>query len=337
MQTALDKIISNLALEEGCSLKEIAGRLEDNQHCRDYCAFLFSAGLDQTLFKYLIKRLNQDLLLPWAYLFRLIEKYKLNIDREEAAKLFLHRQEDPALLSNSRCLDAPELLNLRSQYLENRWMQDPQLSIEKELQIASSQKLLKKEEELIQSLIQLDEKNPFFQQRRRNYQYEQAKDVFEEYKNTYQDSLYALRNKTSQEEEKILQTLVKGLNRLAEKHSSKLINDMIIILYSTGHTRLAVDFLETRIDTDERKWIYMDLLLEDKQFLKCLNFVEHTFLQTTPKSEAAFALNYAKAQAYHGLKEYDKAKTILKDLILLRPQYRSAKTLLSQWQSEEEL
>ena len=336
MQTALDKTISNLALE-GCSLKKIAGRLTDTQHCESYCAFLFSAGLDQTLFKYLAERFEQDLPLPWAYLFRLIKKYKLNIDTSGMTKVFLHRQEDPALLSNSRCLDSAELINLRSQYWEECWKQDPQLNIEKELQIVSSQKLLKKEKELIQSLIQMDSKNPLFQQQWQNYQCKQAKDVFDEYKNTHQDSLYALQNKTSKEEDKILQTLVKGLNRLAQKHSSKLINDMIVILSSTGHTRLAVEFLETHIDTDERKWIYLDLLLEDNQFLKCLNFVENAFLQINPQSETAFALNYAKAQAYYGLKEYDKAKTILKDLIALRPQYRSAKTLLSQWQSEEKL
>ncbi len=336
MQTALDNIISSLALK-GYSLQKIADKLKDTQHCTDYCTFLFSAGLHKTLFKYLIERLEQDLSIPWTYLCALIKKYQLDIDTEMITQVFLNHQEDPSLISNSHCLDSAELINLRNKYLEQCYRQDPQLNVEKELQIAISQNLLKKEGELIQDLIQMDNKNPLFQQHWQTYQYKQARDVFNEYKNAHQDSFYAIQKNTSIEEDKILKNLVKGLNQLTKKHSPKLIDDMVIILSSTGHTHLAIEFLENHLDTDDRKWIYLDLLLEDNQCFKCLNFVEHTFLQTNPNSDTAFALNYAKAQAYYGLKEYDKAKTILNDLVLLRPQYRSAKTLLSQWKSEEEL
>lgn len=336
MQTALDKTIADMALE-GCPLQEIAVQLKDTEHCADYCAFLFSSGLHQTLFKYLIKRLKENLSIPWNYLFILIKKYQMDIDTEMIAQVFIQNNEEPFLLSNSHCLDSAELVNLRSKYLAKRYKQDPQLNIEREMQIAVSQKLLQKEKELIKNLIQLDDKNPIFQQLWQNYQYKQAKDVFDEYKNAHQESFYATQNHSSKEEDKILKKLVEGLNQLAGKHSPKLINDMVIILSSTGCTHLAIDFLEGRLDTEERKWIYLDLLLEDKQFFKCLNFIEQMFLQINPNSDTAFSLNYAKAQAYYGLKEYDKAKTILNDLISLRPEYRSAKTLLSQWKSEEEL
>ena len=336
MQTTLDKKISNLALE-GYSLQKIADELKDTQQYTDYCAFLFSAGLHTSLFKYLIARLKQDLSIPWFYLFALIKRYQLDIDTEVITHFFLQTHGEPALLSNSHCLESSELINLRNKYLNHCYTQDPQLNIEKELQIAISQKLLKKEEELINSLIQLDTKNPLFQQQWKEYQYKQARDVFDEYKNTHQESFYAIQNNIPPEEDKILKTLTKGLDDLAKKHSPKLIDDMIIILSSTGYIHLAIEFLEKHLETDGRKWIYLDLLLEDKQFFKCLNFVEQIFLQTNPNSDTAFALNYAKAQAYYGLKEYDKAKIILNDLILIRPQYRSAKTLLSQWKSEEEL
>ncbi|MDE0152179.1 MAG: hypothetical protein OXK80_06795 [Bdellovibrionales bacterium] len=334
--TTLDKDISNLALQ-GCSFHKIAVSLEDTQEYNDYCAFLFTGGLHKHLFKYLIGRLKKNLPIPWGYLFILIKKYQLDISTDLVTQVFLKGDHESSFLAVSHCLESSELLNLRTEHLNQQYRKDPQLNIEEELQIAKSQRLTKKEGKLIQDLIQLDDKNPLFQQRQKEYQYTQAKDVFNEYKNAHQNLMYTIRNQTSPEEDKILKNLVKGLNQLAKKHPPALINDMIIILSSTGYTHLAIEFLEDHLNTDGRQWIYLDLLLEDKQYLKCLNFIEQTFLQTHPNSDTAFSLNYAKAQAYYGLKEYEKAKTIMNNLVSLRPQYRSAKALLSQWKLEEEL
>lgn len=336
MQTDLDKDISSLALK-GCSLRTISGKLKDTPHHADYCHFLFSAGLHKYLFQYLIARLKENQSVSWKHLFILIQKYQLDIDKGTIVQIFLQNDPDPSLLSDSHCLKSAQLNDLRSQYLEQSYKQDVQMNIEKELQIARSQKLLKKEGELIQNLIQLDEKNPLFQKQWREYQYKKAKDVFEEYKQAHPEEFYAVQKHTTPAENQILKNLTAGLNRLARKHSPQMINDIVVILCSTGFIHLALEFLENHLDTNERKWMYMELLLEDRQFLKCLNFVEQIFMQTKPNSETAFALNYAKAQAYYGLKECDKAKEILQDLISLRPQYRSAKALLSQWKSEDKL
>ena len=336
MHTVLDQNISSMALK-GCSLKKIAGELKDTPHFSAYCAFLFSAGLHQHLFQYLIDRLKNNQPVPWKYLFTLIQKYHLHIDKKIPIQMFLQKNEDPSLLSDSCCLNSAELIRLRNEYLDQSYKQDVRLKIEKELQIAKSQKLLKREEELLQDLIQQDKKNPLFQQQWKEHQYKKAKEVFDEYKQAHPAAFYAVQKHTSPEEGQILKKLAEGLTLLASKHSPQIINDLTVVLSSAGCTHLAVKFLENYLDSDERKWMYMELLIEDRQFLKCLNFVEQTFMQTKPNSETAFALNYAKAQAYYGLKEYDKAKKILQNLISLRPRYRSAKTLLSQWQSEGEL
>jgi len=336
MHTTLDKKITKWALKS-CSLHKIAERLKNTQEYKDYCAFLLSGGLHQRLFKYLIERLEKDLPISWDCLFTLIKRHQLDINIDLITQVFIQEQHEPALLANSNCLESSELLNLRTQYLNQQYKKSSQLNIESELQISKSQRLITKEGKLIQELIQLDNKNPLFQQKWQEYEYAQAKDVFDEYRNAHHDLMYTIRNQTSPEEEKILKNLVTGLNQLAEKHPPKLINDMVILLSSTGYTPLAITFLENRLDTDERRWIYLDLLLEDEQYLKCLNFAEQTFLKTTPDSDTAFALNYIKARAYYGLKEYEKAKTIMSRLVSLRPQYRSAKALLCQWKLEAEL
>ena len=336
MQTVLDQTIASMALK-GCTLEKIAGKLKETPHFSAYCAFLFSAGLYQYLLQYLIDRLKKNQPVPWKYLFALIQKYHLHIDKKIPIQVLLQKNIDLSLFSDSRCLNAVELIRLRDKYLEQSYKQERQLKTEKELQMAKSQKLLKREGELIQELIQQDKKNPLFQQQWREYQYKKAKDVFDEYKQAHPEVYYAVQKQTSPEEDQILKKLAEGLNHLADEHSPQIINDIIVILSSMGCTHLAVKFLANHLDSNERKWMYMELLLEDRQFLKCLNFVEQTFMKTKPNSDTAFALNYAKAQAYYGLKEYDKAKKILQDLISLRPHYRSAKTLLSQWQSEGEL
>ena len=101
--------------------------------------------------------------------------------------------------------------------------------------------------------------------------------------------------------------------------SLSMVDDLAVFLYFLGHGDKALKLLENCLKTDSRRWLYLECLLDSKQYLKCLNLVESMFLKCRPSSMASLMI--MKARAYIGLKEYDLAQNLLEDLIKTSPNY----------------
>ena len=109
--------------------------------------------------------------------------------------------------------------------------------------------------------------------------------------------------------------------------------DMAVLLLTMGYMDSAIKLLENHLDSPSKQWMYMDCLLETKQYLRCLDYIN----QSPPSSfspEMTSELNYYKAYSYYGLKEYQKARNIIQNLISMKPDHQPALTLL--WLFKEE-
>ena len=303
-----------------------------------YCGFLKSAGLYKSLLQSVIERIKKDQAIPWFYLFLVVDKYQLEVDLAQLAHLFSEKSSDSDwdFLMTSSCLAEHHWVNTRNQYLQQFYedSQDPQIVMEKELAFIRSQGLVRKEEELLKQLLELDEKNPFFKNEYMECQRKKAYQTFSEYKNS--SSSQSHRSAAIYQNKEERQAIDHLLSHLKGK-GSLMIDDLTILLSSTGYAGAAIEFLQSHLETSSRQWLYLDLLLESGQYLRCLTFIEQLFLECNPDSETAFSLVYIKARAYYGLKEYNKAKKLLEGLISACPQHHLAKTLLLNWESAEEM
>ncbi len=345
MSTQLDKTIVQLS-KQGLGIKEIIKKLESQlnnfQDYHAYYQFLVSVGLYKTLVQSLAQQLRKEEHISWYYFFFIINKYQTEMQSEMIESFISHSSEDDWMyLFGSSCIKEDEqLLELQNTHLKNYYQnhENLQLDLEKELQIAHSQKLLKKEKQIIDQLLKMDSKNLFFQKLKKEYERKRAIDTLNEYKTTNTHYLYdSYRMQPSQKEMKQqVQKIMEHFKNLAQTKPEH-INDMAIILISTGYNDLAIEFLKEHLNTGDRKWLYLELLLESKQFFLCLTFVDQLFSKNSLSSEETFSLIYAKAQAYYGLKEYDKAQKTLEDLVKVRPRYRLAQELLSQWKIRNHL
>ena len=130
-------------------------------------------------------------------------------------------------------------------------------------------------------------------------------------------------------EKKILNHLFQELKQTSIRYPH-LLNDMAVFLSSIGSVHHAAQILENHWDTFSRQWLYANFLIEDKQYIKCLNAVEQFFAHSQTHLPSSISFTYLKAQAYYGLKEYQTAKRILLNILSIEPEHLLAKDLLDQ-------
>ena len=126
--------------------------------------------------------------------------------------------------------------------------------------------------------------------------------------------------------------LFNHLTALSEKHSF-LSEDLAVALISSGYPQEAASVLESRLDTDSKKWVYLEALIESEQFFLCLTEVDRLFPH--PEAKSVLDTSYMKARAYLGLKEYNKARRLLKHISKLMPGYRLTQSLLLSTEKKE--
>ena len=342
MGALLDKRIVELH-QEGLKSSEIANQLAQEikspSEYHDYYHFLIASDLYKTLVRSLAQQLRIHKHIPWYHIFFVIDKFQTEMQPTMINAFLSNTSEEDwnLLFGLSYWKEDERLIEIQNAKLKEYYQNqnNPQLDLEKELQMSQSQNSSEKEKEIIDALLELDAKNPFFQKLKSEYERKRSIETLNEYKESHIHHLYdSYHMKPEQKEMKEqVQKILKQLKKMAQKNP-KQINDIAIFLTSTGYNDLALEFLENYLDTGERKWLYLELLLEAQQFFRCLTFVDQLFSEETLPSEDTFALIYAKARAYYGLKEYEKAKQTLEDLIKIKPRYRLAQELLSQWKAK---
>ena len=337
MSTQLDETIVQLH-QEGWSIPEIAQKLkshlknEEDYHA--YCQFLNSIGFQKMLAQTLSEQLEKNEGIPWYYLFFFIYKYQTEMQSDVLRHFCSQEINWMNFFGSIYTKEEEELLQMQNNHLRNYYEKEsnPQLKLERELHIARSQKFFEKEKQIIHQLLEMDSENPFFHKLKKDYERKKAIDTLNEYKTSNSSYLY---DQIQPQQEEIKKQVAQMMNEFKKISQTKpeLINDMTIILISTGYNDLALEFIENHLDKEDRKWLYLELLLECRQFFRCLTFVDQLFSEKSLSSEETFSLIYAKAQAYYGLKEYEKAKKTLEDLMKVNPRYRLAQELLSQWKT----
>lgn len=343
MNTLIDIKISDLqkstesATQITKQLYEQVKDTEDIDLIHSYSSFLYASGLHKTLLKFIIRCFKKSKPIPWWHLFLLSSKFDLDaVSLDWVYDLFSshHSEQDWKYGLTSSCLNNMKLLLQKQSYL-NQFYENhscPQLDLEKKIRSAGEQNR-KQEEGLIKELIKLDPKNPFFKDYLLEYNTKKAIRFLEIYKSDKKPSS-ELSNHSKELDldprysKRLLTTLQKKI-----KTDPHLIEDIVVALGSMSLYGLAASLLEKQLDNFSRQNLYLDCLIESKQYLKCLNYADELYINISSDTQIAFELSLAKARAYYGLKEYKKAKSIVTNLISIKPKSQTLLTMLSQLQS----
>jgi hypothetical protein len=287
-------------------------------------------------YKTFINILRQEMLadkpaVPWTHVFALLHRWKkLN---KYNLKSLINLESSPLELITFR-VDFPELNELwqkkKQKKLED--YENKKMSLMKELDFAKNQGLKEKREQA------LDQLKKFFPHDKAVESVSLAERGFQA-RNAY-NRLLSKKNKNllqkkelpqiSNEEFKELLTVVKKYLKKNADYAydfSLMFMQMDLPLYGLA----VIDLLKKK--SQKLLWYELQLCLNGKQYARALNTID--LLQKTKISnEHSFSLLYYQAIALYGLGQKSSAVQIVRNILKIRPQFKSAGSLLLEWESE---
>ena len=301
------------------------------------CRFMYQSGLYQMLIKTTITRLKKEKIIPWALIIEVLESLKMDIPKDKR-DFFIEgivAQKQIGAMLTSRQWDKyyPELADMRLAEIQKINENNNQLYIKlmEDLQFIQSQGVLKKEEEILKKLKKVDPNNPEIQEKWLQFREKWGRNIIHQKKtNLLNQSDFSIA--ISQEEKKQAEKIARSIKGILKK-DNKSSYDMALFFSFIGYPYLSIQILKDHLDSMASQWLYLDLLLQSELYLDCLNFVDVMEEQYSEDPETVFALTYVRAKAYYGLGKKEKAKSILSDLLAVRPNYRLTYLLLKQWEA----
>lgn len=79
-------------------------------------------------------------------------------------------------------------------------------------------------------------------------------------------------------------------------------------------------------------WFRLEVLLKARRFLECLEMINFVETKYASDPETTFAATYLRSQVLYGLGQTYPAKELLRSIVHIRPNYRSASSLLAGWE-----
>ncbi|RME15654.1 MAG: hypothetical protein D6797_06165 [Bdellovibrio sp.] len=111
-------------------------------------------------------------------------------------------------------------------------------------------------------------------------------------------------------------------------------NSALFFIFQSAHHH-ALSFLEqirNHVWTPALSWMFIETLITTKNYVRALGELELMQKQEAPHDpERPFAIRYLKAQCLWGIGKKHKAIQLIREILEVRPDYRSAQTFFNQW------
>ena len=110
--------------------------------------------------------------------------------------------------------------------------------------------------------------------------------------------------------------------------------DFAYLLRSMGEAKLAIPFIYKKKDSSQKDWQLLEYLSFGDQHLYLIDHCALLKRKYAHHSDALFSVYYAEAIACWNLGEKNKAMDIMSQISSIRPNFKSAAEILSQWKED---
>ncbi len=294
--------------------------------------FLFLAKQDKTFINVLRQELFlSDPVVPWTQLFAVLKKYK-KLSAQIINSLGLSEAEILDLMSF--CIDSPEMVQLWNQKKKNvtQHYEERRSSLLKELNFAKNQNL---KEKRIEALNQLKKFFPNDKSIESVFQSEKefhARHIYNKLNSKRDKKMYVKKETivfTKDDEVAMFKTIKKYLKKDANYAYDFSVMFMEMDLPLMGLK--VIDLLKKK--SNRLGWHELQLCLEGKQFARALSLIAQ-IQKNKVDTDRSFSLLYYQALALNGLGHRAEAVKIIKNILKIRPQFKSASSLLLEWEAD---
>lgn len=296
--------------------------------------FLFLSGLHKTFLAILRVEINSESpMIPWTHLLAILKRY--NKLTGENIKSFVNSGASPEQLGLFR-VEHPELLELwqknKSQRLGNFETRKGELL--KELEFAKQRGFRDQRSKILSDLRKMypgdPEVIPVLQTEKEFHARQTLSKIFSK-RLTYVEWDHVPREEM---DKKHLKAMFKTIKTTLKKKPELALDFAIMFFQMELYTpALAVLDLVKKKDFTIL-WHELQISIEGKQFARALSVIgqlKHGRLS----NDHSFSLLYFQALALFGLGEESEAKQIIRNIVRIRPNFRSATSLLLEWENEK--
>ena len=303
--------------------------------------FLYNAGLYKQLIQFARDQLQNKKPVPWPFVIQSLTDHKLSISENHAKILYknilskIEKKNSPYLFACKNWGENFQEFELfRTVFLEKLREENITTKEEllKKLEFVQSQGLIDEERKIINQLLEAEPDNGEYLQLQKNLKEKMALQFIKKQRKSHQNLQFQRENTLPfiSKNTPLKKRLLKDIFAVSHKHPEKTKN-MAVFLYMMGWPDAGTQLLDKEPLNQETSWFYLEWLMEMKQYTACVELAHQLLQNTDEDPEKLFFINYITAQAFYHLGEKKKAITYLNDIITIRPDYKSAQSLMEKW------
>ncbi len=302
--------------------------------------FFLNSGQTKKLFSFTRELLEKSKPLPWGALALSLCKLNEEIPDDFLTALREGATEDgqiEALLSISRLckMDARlrELKEAKKRERTSRHQEQRQVLIDK-LTYLKSQRMVHEEGRTLEDFQKLFPGDPYIKSYTEEFSKRHAAVVVKEIAENHKPHKLLKRPIThSPVNLKWARTLLTHLESIVTKHP-KAATDFSMLFYFLDFYEEALYVLNYAPSSPSTDWLRLELKILSRRYVDAIEEARSLEQKYALDPEATFATTYARALCLWELGQEGLAISILQGIIKIRPQFRSAVSLLQQWRQE---
>ena len=190
--------------------------------------------------------------------------------------------------------------------------------------------LVEEEKKLLASLLKSYPQDPEILTLKSDFDYRWARQVISHHSH-HEQPWEITKTELPPQEITFFKTITQSMLKLSAD-SPELAHDFAVALLMMGYEEGCLKVLANQTLSPRSYWLKAEALLSYQHYVECLDHLSLLEQSLGGDPETIFGVTYLRAQALWGLKQMSAAIELLQTLTAVRPNYRSAMSLLKEWQ-----
>ena len=305
-------------------------------------SFLLSSGNEPQFLNECERMLKEKRRIPWVHFVVAIQKAEVPWTEYEISHLKEALKDNDAL---DAFLAWPDAAKLDQAFLEKQValgkasedrLNEQKMQLLDQLQFFRSQRMHEEEAAAIKKLQALFPDDSAFRLSEADLAERWAREVLANYSNRSRiisEDIFE-RAQAAHPELKTTRDIVALQAQTIAKEQSEAAYDLAVMFVFMESYASALEVLEQAKPSMKRDWFRLELLLKAREFATALEESNRLESLYSNDPDSTFAATYARARALWGLGQSASAIEIMRSIVSVRPQYRSARSLLLDWGGE---
>jgi hypothetical protein len=347
LSEALEVAIRDLLLSEGSServaqlliprLLVEASRKERNA----FVNFLIHAGLIKEAFEFYKKWIKEKLSFRMMPFLLITHHIGIKPDPQFLNFLFLMRSEFKDEDQFHQFLSwesvGPRLIEIKENQrrkLSHDVVERKAKHLEK-LEYYRNSRMIEEEERFLNEMIKMYPEDERLQSDRRSFKERWARAILAKNAiDAFDDSAEGTEPFFTSDELTVAKIITQAVKELVKSHPKKAY-DFAIGFYFIELYQDAFEVLNLSESDAASDWFRIELMLKTRRFVEALDSLTHIENKYAHDPETVFGTTYYRAITLQGLGQQSAAIELLASLVHIRPNYRSAHSLLLKWKSSK--